>query len=692
MFTSHISRMMFPKRPAFIALLLLCLFSCDPFEIPEEGISTEITEEKGISQLVIPDQFNFEMYETIQWDFSAVDNQNQLLKNVPVNIYSYEDDEKKLLASGLINEERKFEFEYRAAAHLDHLLIETTFPGLPNKLWVPIDAKNKEITLGLTKGEDLPPSLLSIPSKDSYTHKKSTPTTNIVGATNDYTFHYMGSYNSQGKPDYLEPTPEVVDQSILNLINTGLPEGQPVPTYNPQYITEGATTNLNLIEDAEVWVSFVHEGAGYRNSFGYYSYPTNSPPSSVDDIDSLFIVFPNVSFQGSGGHLQTGDKVSLGTFEAGTSIGWFLVPDAWSNSKKIVEQPEKESLKLSTSQFNDFTAEEYRSHTVLLLDEPGERLILGFEDIDRPGGDNDFNDAIFLITMNPFEAVNTNGIVPPTQGGGGSSEPEYPYVTYTPGEGSYGTLAFEDLWPNAGDYDMNDLVVDYNIAEYRASNNKVGKIRCEFVLQAMGAGLKNGFGFQLELGSSKIKSVTGYSHSENYLTLNANGTEAGQSKATIIVFDNGDAIMPSPGTFVNTVHTDPYIQPDTIIVEIELENNEVAKNVGYPPYNPFLIKGMNRGLEVHLPNKAPTDLADMSILGTEDDDSDSGIGRYYKTSTHLPWAINIPTSFDYPMEKEAVNVAHEKFSSWAQSGGDIYNDWFLNLAGYRKTSRIYQKN
>ncbi|MEL6194277.1 MAG: LruC domain-containing protein [Bacteroidota bacterium] len=682
----------FVKNPAFLALILICLFSCDPFDIPEEGISTPTLEEKSINQLVIPYQFNFEMYETIQWDFTAVDNRNQPLNNVPVNIYRYENEEKRLLASGLINEEKIFEFEYRAAAHLDHLLIETTFPGLPNQLWVPIDAKTKEITLGITEGDELPTSILSTPSKEAYTQTKSAPTTNIAGSTNEYTFHYMGTYNGQGKPDYLEPTPEVVDQSILDIINTGLPEGQPVPTYNPQYITEGATTNLNLIEDAEVWVSFVHEGAGYKNSFGYYSFPTNSPPSSVDDIDSLIIAFPNVSFQGSGGQLQTGDKVSLGTFEAGTSIGWFLVPDAWSNSKKIVEQPEKESLKLSTSQFNDFTAADYRSHTVLLLDEPGERLILGFEDIDRPGGDNDFNDAIFLVTMNPFEAVNTNGIVPPTQGGEGGDEPDYPYVTYTPGEGSYGTLAFEDLWPNSGDYDMNDLVVDYNIAEYRASNNKVGKIKCEFVLQAMGAGLKNGFGFQLELNSSKIKSVTGYSHSENYITVNANGTEAGQTKATIIVFDNGDAIMPSPGTFVNTVPTEAYIQPDTIIVEIELENNEVANNVGYPPYNPFLIKGMNRGLEVHLPNKAPTDLADMSILGTEDDDSNPGSGRYYKTSTHLPWAINLPSSFDYPMEKEAVNVAHEKFSTWAQSGGDLFNDWFLDLSGYRNEGRIYQKD
>ncbi len=58
--------------------------------------------------------------------------------------------------------------------------------------------------------------------------------------------------------------------------------------------------------------------------------------------------------------------------------------------------------------------------------------------------------------------------------------------------------------------------------------------------------------------------------------------------------------------------------------------------LGTAPYNPFIFSTHNRGIEVHLPNKLPTDLADQSQFGTQDGDSSSVIGRYYMTSDNLP--------------------------------------------------------
>jgi LruC domain-containing protein len=59
-----------------------------------------------------------------------------------------------------------------------------------------------------------------------------------------------------------------------------------------------------------------------------------------------------------------------------------------------------------------------------------------------------------------------------------------------------GTLAFEDLWPSTGDYDFNDLVVDY---DFKIKNNQefVKSITATFVLKAYGASSHNGFGFTL---------------------------------------------------------------------------------------------------------------------------------------------------------------------------------------------------
>ena len=41
----------------------------------------------------------------------------------------------------------------------------------------------------------------------------------------------MGSYNSQGVPDYLLSEDDAVGQGILDLIANSLPEAQPVPEY-----------------------------------------------------------------------------------------------------------------------------------------------------------------------------------------------------------------------------------------------------------------------------------------------------------------------------------------------------------------------------------------------------------------------------------------------------------------------------
>ena len=106
-------------------------------------------------------------------------------------------------------------------------------------------------------------------------------------------------------------------------------------------------------------------------------------------------------------------------------------------------------------------------------------------------------------------------------------------------------------------------------------------------------------------------------------------------------------------------------------------------------FNPFLIVDMERGKEIHLPDYAPTSLVDRSYFGQMDDNSDPANGRYYKTETQLPWAINIIESFDYTNEHAQVTQGHLRFADWAESGGDLYPDWFKNKSGYRSAAHIY---
>ena len=221
------------------------------------------------------------------------------------------------------------------------------------------------------------------------------------------TYNYLGDYTSNGTPLYLENPSDEISVETLQMIDNSLPETFPVPDYNPQYITSGYDTDIKLQEKADIWVTFVNEGAGYRNVLGFYTYSLDNPLTEKPSDDQINIIFPNASKLGSGGGLQAGDKVKIGTFEAGTGIGWVLLANAWSSRNQKVGNGLWKLF--SNPNFNPEAKEELRHHNVLLADPENERVILGFEDIRRDYGscDNDFNDAVFYVSANPYSAINT---------------------------------------------------------------------------------------------------------------------------------------------------------------------------------------------------------------------------------------------------------------------------------------------
>jgi LruC domain-containing protein len=79
---------------------------------------------------------------------------------------------------------------------------------------------------------------------------------------------------------------------------------------------------------------------------------------------------------------------------------------------------------------------------------------------------------------------------------------------------------------------------------------------------------------------------------------------------------------------------------------------------------------------VHLPHNPPTDLADQSKFGTQDDDSSSASGRYYVTSDNLPWALNITSRWKHPFERVDITNAYPEITPWAESSGISNLTWF----------------
>ena len=262
------------------------------------------------------------------------------------------------------------------------------------------------------------------------------------------------------------------------------------------------------------------------------------------------------------------------------------------------------------------------------------------------------------------------------------NDPQRAANSYYPSSSEFATLAFEDLWPNQGDYDFNDMVVDYQYKKVLNANNEVVDIEASYVTRAIGGSFSNGFGIELDVAPSAVSSVSGQQLNEGIISNSGNGTESNQSNAVIIAFDNGVNVLPNPGTpFVNTVEGSAYVTPDTLTMTIALSSPQTENALGSAPYNPFIFVDGDRGREVHLADNAPTDLANQALLGTGDDDSNSGNGRYYKTSGNLPWAINIVGGFDYPEEKEDIVKVYNNYATWAQSGGSQAKDCYLDHAG-----------
>jgi len=304
----------------------------------------------------------------------------------------------------------------------------------------------------------------------------------------------------------------------------------------------------------------------------------------------------------------------------------------------------------------------------------------------------------------PISSCNPEGIgaaPPPDTDGDGvpnnlddfPNDPTRAFTNYYPAKGQFGSLAFEDLWPAKGDYDMNDLVIDYNFTIISNAQNKIVDILPVFYVRAVGAYLQNGFGFQFDnLLPGAVGSVSGYSLRNSYISLASNGVENSQGNAVIIVYDNAANVTHATGgNFFNTQKNVPYALSDSIKMTIHFAIPQDASVVGTAPYNPFLIKNMQREVEIHLPDRIPTSLANQGLFGTGNDNSNPSAGRYYKTSTNLPWAINLVQRFDYTWENVQVITGYLKFGNWAESGGSAYPDWYLDLSGYRDASQIYTK-
>lgn len=671
-----------------ISIIPTILFtSCQKEINTKENLVSNV---EKMDDLKINPDFNYKTTQEINFKIKTLDFTGMPMPNVRINIMTdFTENNGTLYSSILTDQKGNCTFSREIPSYYKEVVLSTQFLGYPREVKLAIINGSIDYTYG-----GIIPNTKS--SLGELLNPKST----------NSNFSFLGSYNSSGVPSYLL-TNDMFDNQFLSNVNATLPEQRPVPTFNPQYIANGTETDVKLNEACDVWVTFVAEGAGWQNVLGYYTYDLNNPPTSANQISTIKIVLPNASMTNSGGGLNPGNKVKIGTFPSGTGLGWVLIANGWSNGTVT----NGSHMVYSNPAFNPEANATLKRHNVFLYDQGRSLFLIGFEDMRRDmGSDNDFNDLVFYVKSNPITAINktnTPSVINtlPDTDGDGVSDPtdDYPndatkaFNNYYPNKTSFGTLAFEDLWPSKGDFDFNDIVVDYRFNQITNAQSKVVKIEGKLILKATGAGFQNGFGIEIPIPAANVSSATGYQLKENIINLSANGLESGQTNAVFIAFDNAYKMFKNVSSHsqngnagINTSLNGNTGTCDTMNIAINLLQPIDMSVIGNAPYNPFIIVNKTRALEIHLPNKPNTSLANTNIFGTYDDNSLAPV-RYYKTKNNLPWAINISEGFDHLVEKVQIIDGYTKFAAWAQSGGILYNDWYKNISNNRNNNYLFHK-
>lgn len=624
------------------------------------------------TDLKIPDAFSYETTRSVNGLLRVRDTEGAPVPHVPLRLFAEQDGMEVPVARGATDEAGRFEVRLSRPVDEPALIARSSYLGIADSARVPIRGGRATHTFGGSRS-----ATTAGPSEDA---PAVPPSSKAAGALNP---SFLGPYDDQGVP-LNQSSPAPITAEFLASINEALPEQDPVPQAHPEYLATDNEKNVAITDSAEVWVTFVHEGAGFRNAFGFYTYEAGEAPSSPAEIDTHTVVFPNLSFEGSGGGLQSGDRVRLGAFPSGTKIGWFLVADGWTGDGV----GEGRHVVYSNPNLNPEGDAALQQHNVLLNDTQRDLVLLGFEDMRRDGGsDDDFNDALFYVTSNPITAIDRSAL-PDADLDPGEEAP--PTRTYQPGKDQFATLAFEDLWPAAGDYDFNDMVVDYNVATRATPGGDVTELTATFVTRAVGASFANGFGFALPIEPSTVEQVSGTDLREDIVTTRPNGTEAGTDNAVIVVYDDVHNRTARAGGFFNTDPAVPSRPPDTIRVEVTFQPAVPSGQLGTAPYNPFIFVDGDRSREVHLPDERPTAKASAEWFGQSQDASDPDVERFYKTPTNRPWALHLPSSFRYPKEKVGIRSGYLQFQHWAESGGQQSQDWHSNTApDYRRPQKLY---
>ena len=538
----------------------------------------------------------------------------------------------------------------------------------------------------------------------------------------------LGTWNSaSGRPDYLLDKTNATliakglvfsEEEINGMFGTACDALNSGTNLKEQY---RAAADLKLKEASEVSITALGSSTCWNSSLGYYYYNENTPPQSKMDLNIIMLFpntqdglwprgsYPNNKYNGNIGTLR-GDVVQLiyypptadggidtsnGTtiFPAGTKIGFILKTNAWGqigNDYAVngSSYARKQNIWASTTDGFSFAPDggkcpnpngEARSAKFAYTAPDGNKhVVVSFEDA---CDDKDYDDLMFAL--NPANAFDFGDV----------AQVESKRVTF---EGVYG---FEDKWPEEGDYDMNDLMVDckHELEYYTHSDGskKLNKERFYLTTYHNYITLQNGLAVDLEgsaggnvatiyvnkllPGQTEFASECNKMYNKKYYYLSEIGWKDTQPTLWYLTDDITKNENSATGEGVTWVFEVTYTE---------------AIEVGETRIKPFLYRKLKNGkqLEVHIPWESPTSNVDQSLFGTSADKSNPNITKngkemYYVGSGEFPFAFYLEgvsidafkkTVLKAENESKRIDTFFPQFLDWSISEGKQNSSWYLN--------------
>lgn len=601
-----------------------------------------------------------------------------------------------------LDENGRFKDEVAIPAHIKHLYFYSSSMAAPTITDAELNGKSVKVT-SLANKQNATRATRVVDDNQLVVRKLTTDNELKKNADNFYSI--VGGWDNYGKPE--DPN-HLIDEGHLTAddvlsIEHYFWDGNSVKTTTAAIQAKHKAMrveNVNMVvqekyeengetydvEHAEVWFTFLTEYAWNENTVGYYFFDRNNPPSTAAQIDRKFIILPNASkgenqpFLGEGygscdrhyfhnwAPTHMNQRIQLlyvdkngnasKYFPPNIEIGFFLISNGMEKASGTEENIGGKNYTTrvngkinptgttyySNYKFNGGREDDKRFVACRLANNT---VVYGAED----GSDWSYDDLLFTITATPEKALHTH------ENSNLTSIPAQQVPRKYTDKSETCTYLFEDIWPDGGDYDLNDVVVRLNRTITKDQFNFVSKVVDKFKFEVN----------QWTASSCAFAVQTSYPGDTYELP---NGAWFEEETNSFFLVDDARNVRNQTLTLTRYFTTTP--------VPFEIIQKE---------QNPFIVNQsmgvdcrQDDRIEIHI---VGGDGNEVTSKGKKIDNAHNPAKAWYISDDgKYPFALKISGTSFVPCDERvrigSVSGAYPNFNKWVDSNGKSYTDWYKN--------------